>query len=37
MLETLHLLRSPKNIAHLEKSIAQYYAGKTESHRLIDE
>lgn len=37
MQETLHLLRSPKNVAHLEKSIAQYQAGKIESHGLIDE
>ena len=37
MQETLHLLRSPKNVAHLEKSIAQYQAGKVESHGLIDE
>ena len=36
MQETLHLLRSPKNVAHLEKSIAQYQAGKTEAHGLID-
>ncbi len=37
MQETLHLLRSPKNVAHLEKSIAQYQAGKVESHGLIHE
>ena len=37
MQETLHLLRSPKNVAHLEKSIAQYQAGKVESHGLISE
>lgn len=37
MQETLHLLRSPKNVAHLEKSIAQYHAHKVESHGLIDE
>lgn len=37
MQETLHLLRSPKNVAHLEKSIAQYQASKTESHGLINE
>ncbi|CAA6798731.1 MAG: YefM protein (antitoxin to YoeB) [uncultured Sulfurovum sp.] len=37
MQETLHLLRSPKNVAHLEKSIAQYQASKVESHRLINE
>ena len=37
MQETLHLLRSPKNVAHLEKSIAQYQVGKVESHGLINE
>jgi len=37
MQETLHLLKSPANVAHLEKSIAQYRAGKTQSHELIDE
>ena len=37
MQETLHLLKSPANVAHLEKSIAQYRAGKTKSHELIDE
>ena len=35
--ETLHLLRYPKNVAHLEKSIAQYQAGKVTSHGLINE
>ena len=37
MQETLHLLKSPANVAHLEKSIAQYSAGKTENHELVDE
>ena len=37
MQETLHLLRSPKNVAHLEKSIAQYQAAKVESHGLLNE
>jgi len=37
MQETLHLLKSPANVAHLEKSIAQYKAGKVESHGLINE
>ncbi len=36
MQETLHLLRTPANVAHLEKSIAQYRAGQTEHHELID-
>jgi len=29
LMETVHLLRSPANAAHLDKSIAQYQAGKT--------
>jgi len=37
MQETLHLLKSPANVAHLEKSIAQYKEGKVESHELYDE
>ena len=36
MRETLHLLKSPANVAHLEKSIAQYRAGKVESHEPLD-
>ena len=35
MMETLHLLKSPKNVRHLEKSIAQYRASKLETHGLI--
>lgn len=35
--ETLHLLKSPKNVEHLEKSIAQYHDNKIHSHELIDE
>ena len=35
MQETLHLLKTPANVAHLEKSIAQYRAGKIEEHGLI--
>jgi len=37
MQETLHLLKSHANVAHLEKSIAQYRAGKTEVHELTDD
>jgi len=37
MQETLHLLKSPANVRHLEKSIAQYKEGKVTSHELIDE
>ena len=35
--ETLHLLKSPANVAHLEKSIAQYKEGKVTAHELINE
>ncbi len=34
MQETLHLLKSPKNVEHLRKSIEQYQEGKVESHEL---
>ncbi len=37
MQETLHLLKSPANVRHLEKSIAQYKEGKVTSHELLDE
>jgi antitoxin YefM len=37
MQETLHLLKSPANVAHLEKSIAQYKEGKITQHELIHE
>ena len=37
MQETLHLLKSPANVAHLEKSIAQYKAGKVKQHELVGE
>lgn len=37
MQETLHLLKSPANVAHLEKSIDQYREGKVTAHELIDE
>ena len=36
MKETLHLLKSPKNVEHLRKSIEQYRDGKVENHELID-
>jgi len=36
LMETVHLLKSPANLAHLEKSIAQYQQGKTEIHPLKD-
>ena len=37
MQETLHLLKSPKNVEHLRKSIEQYNEGKVQSHELVDE
>ena len=37
MQETLHLLKSPANVAHLEKSIAQHKEGKVTTHELINE
>ena len=37
LMETVHLLKSPANLAHLEKSITQYQQGKTEGHPLSDD
>lgn len=37
LMETVHLLKSPANAAHLSKSIQQYHAGKTEEHKLLNE
>ncbi|WP_420590169.1 type II toxin-antitoxin system Phd/YefM family antitoxin [Bacterioplanoides sp.] len=37
LMETVHLLRSPANADHLNRSIAQYKAGKTRPRDLIDE
>lgn len=36
LMETVYLLKSPANAAHLAESIAQYQAGKTGTHELID-
>ena len=36
LMETVHLLRSPANAAHLAKSISQYHAGDIERHELVD-
>lgn len=35
--ETVHLLKSPANATHLERSIAQYKEGKVFEHDLLDE
>ncbi|MDM8545460.1 type II toxin-antitoxin system prevent-host-death family antitoxin [Candidatus Venteria ishoeyi] len=37
LIETVHLLKSPANAAHLEKSIAQFNAGKVVQRDIIDE
>ena len=36
-IETFHLLKSPANAAHLQRSIEQYKAGKAKVRHLIDE
>lgn len=36
LMETVHLLRSPANAAHLAQSIAQDQAGSRDPHRLAD-
>ena len=37
LMETVHLLRSPANAEHLNRSIAQYKAGKTTQRDLVNE
>lgn len=37
LMETVHLLKSPANAAHLSKSIQQYRAGNIEEHGLIND
>jgi antitoxin YefM len=36
LMETVHLLKSPANVAHLERSIAQYRAGQVQERKLLD-
>ena len=37
LLETVHLLKSPANAAHLERSIAQYRKGQVAEKELLDD
>ena len=37
LMETVHLLKSPANAAHLAKSIKQYRNGEVVSHSLVDD
>jgi len=37
LMETVHLLRSPSNAAHLEKSIAQFKAGNVTEKDTMDD
>jgi len=37
LMETLHLLKSPANLKHLEKSIKQYHNKELSEHELLDE
>ncbi|NEQ68730.1 MAG: type II toxin-antitoxin system prevent-host-death family antitoxin [Symploca sp. SIO2D2] len=36
LMETVYLLQSPANAQHLEEAIAEYKAGKTQEHDLLD-
>ncbi|PSR16151.1 type II toxin-antitoxin system prevent-host-death family antitoxin [filamentous cyanobacterium CCP3] len=36
LLETVYLLKSPANAAHLDESIAQYRQGQTTERNLLD-
>ncbi len=37
LMETVHLLRSPENAAHLAKSIEQYRTGQATKRELMDD
>ena len=37
LMETVHLLKSPANAAHLQKSVKQYQKGQTRQHPLTDD
>ena len=36
LMETVHLLKSPANAAHLARSIEQYHKGKVKPEELLD-
>ena len=36
IMETVHLLKSPANVKHLEKSLAQYRKGQTKTKALVN-
>jgi antitoxin YefM len=36
IMETFHLLKSPANVKHLEKSLEQYRKGQTKIKTLVD-
>lgn len=36
MMETFHLVKTPANLKHLEKSLAQYRKGQTKTKDLVD-
>lgn len=37
LMETVHLLKSPNNVAHLSESIGQYQAGKATQKELLED
>ncbi len=37
LMETVHLLKTPANAAHLARSIEQYRSGNVEKHGLADD
>jgi len=37
LMETVHLLKSPANAAHLAKSIKQYQKGQVVQHELVND
>ncbi len=37
LMETVHLLKSPANTAHLARSIEQYRSGKNQERDLLDD